>query len=1102
MEERARLDGCAQGFEARDEPTSNHRKRLGVVRARLDRSLVSVIARWTAWWLALPEGQGSRAARMLALVFVASMALAQVKAVQSGLFLAVCSRAEIPMAFAVSSVALAALAAALVLLSRRFDVVRVGETVLVSSMLGLVVLRVSASLFRGSSAMAFSSYVVLEGLSGVLVIQVWSVAAAATDARTAPRLLPVAGIGSGIAWAISGLAVGPLARAVGAESLLLGAALTLLAAFGLTRAMGRLDVSARASVGRGIGMRGGLVSSLRFIARVPLLRLVTALSLLALVTEEIMDFHLMAVAREEIAGSAALAGFFGRYYAVTSAIGTVLLAGPAARVFGRLGAVRALAVTPFVTLLAALVAVMVPGLTSAVMLRGVARVLKQTLWSTSQEQLHAPIGHARRAETRMTIRGVLAPAGYAAVALGLAELPEHLDDRWLAAVTVVLAATTLALVLAWARPSYVRALQRAVDERRLSLGSERVRREMEVDADAASVLAAEVLSEEPERAALAVEVLSGADQRLARGPLVEALRHPVSSVRRAAAEALGRIGDDADVVPIVVALERERESEVRAALATALGATTARNPDAGAEDVVAPLLGRASTEAEPRVRAALAVLAARRGRQGAALGEALLPLLGDEQVEVRRAALGALTRAAFGATGVTEAVRRCLTLGEADEPVAAAERIVALGVVPLLPDVIALLRDARIGPRVARALVALEANSTASDPPTATSTLASITLVAQRIASGRARGATLARKLLSHRDPRIRRSAVQAYVEAIRSGTRCPLPGPEVAPLLVAELRGAYRLVALQAALDAYRESNDAVAALRVEVHLCLEQRRADVLGVLSLAAEFGRRGSRGELLDAIEAARRVRSSERDAQIAELLEQVLDELPLGPARDPRGLRRAFVALFEFSWPRSLLNHASEVVEDLGIEPRADPFDLVLATEDPHLRRMAAAAFPEEYERRYPNPDEEERAMLPRFERLRSLRRVPLFASLPGDDLVSVAAVLDEVELDAGEFVFRRGDRGEELYIVVSGRVEIGEQGRVIATLGEAEFFGDLAVLDQEGRSADARAVEPTTLLRLRGADLRELMASRPEITLGIVRVLVARLRAASERLSG
>jgi CRP-like cAMP-binding protein len=140
-------------------------------------------------------------------------------------------------------------------------------------------------------------------------------------------------------------------------------------------------------------------------------------------------------------------------------------------------------------------------------------------------------------------------------------------------------------------------------------------------------------------------------------------------------------------------------------------------------------------------------------------------------------------------------------------------------------------------------------------------------------------------------------------------------------------------------------------------------------------------------------------------------------------------------------------------------------------------------------------------MIPRFERIRFLRRVPLFQSLPGEDLVSVASVLEELELEDGEVVFRRGDRGEDLFVVVLGTVEIGDAEHVLARLGETEFFGDLAVLDHEGRSADATARGATKLLRLRGADLRELMATRPEITQGVVRVLVARLRDASGKLS-
>ncbi|MFO0715032.1 MAG: cyclic nucleotide-binding domain-containing protein [Sandaracinus sp.] len=1049
-----------------------------------------MIARLFARWLDLPEGQGGRALRMLALVLFLSAALAMMKSAQSGIFLAVCSRGDIPWAFAASSVLLAALSAGFVSLARRLSTPRLAELALGLSALALLALRVVV--ITPSVARVFVTYVVIEALSGILVIQVWAVVTAATDARSARRLLPVAGIGSGLAWAASGFVVAPISARFGAPSLLVAAPMALVLGLACVRLLSRRDLHARdhAPV-RGRASDGGaLVPTLRFVGRVPLLRIMTALSLLALIVEEVMDFHVMAVAREEMHDAAEISAFFGRYYAVTSVIGIVLLAGPAARVLGGLGATRALAVTPLATLLIALVASFVPGLGPAVLLRGTARVLKQTLWSNSQEQMQSPIAHSRRAATRAAIRGVLAPLGYAVAAVMLALVPPHVDGRWLAALTALLSLVMLLLVVSSARRAYVGALERAVDERRLLLGTGRLRRAPSVDAEAAAILGREIASPDPMRAELAAEVLGAAPAASALSPLVLGLSHASAEVRRASADALGRLLAYDSLAPLVDALSAETVRENRVGIARALSDVVDRHPRAFEHPSLAALLERARDEADPRVAGTLVALAARRGRSGKELGEALLPLLRSEIVEQRRAALGELTADALVARGVVDAIRACIERGSPDERVEAAETTIALGVVALLPDVVALLRDATVGTRIARLLVALGDDAFGDGPsPSGQSTVASLTLMAQRIASKGARGDALVRRLLAHRDRAIRRAAVRALAEAVRAGEREQLPWSVAGPLLDAELRTAYRLVSIERGLDP--RSSEAVAALRREVLLRLDASRSDLLVLLSLAVGAERPSSRGTVIEAIEASRRSPSPERDAQVAELLEHAIDS--------PR--RGAIVGLFErlAADERLALGRREGLLDDDRDE---DALDQLIGLGDLHLRRMAAVAFGAEYARRFPSLHQEDLEMIPRFERIRFLRRVPLFETLTGEDLVSVAAVLEEIELEDGEIVFRRGDRGEDLFVVVSGRIEIGEAGHALATLGETEFFGDLAVLDHEGRSADATARAATKLLRLRGADLRELMATRPEITQGVVRVLVARLRDASGKLAG
>ena len=138
---------------------------------------------------------------------------------------------------------------------------------------------------------------------------------------------------------------------------------------------------------------------------------------------------------------------------------------------------------------------------------------------------------------------------------------------------------------------------------------------------------------------------------------------------------------------------------------------------------------------------------------------------------------------------------------------------------------------------------------------------------------------------------------------------------------------------------------------------------------------------------------------------------------------------------------------------------------------------------------------------PLFERRAFLRTVPIFEEMPGQELRRVAEMLTGVEIAASEVIFKKGAPGDALYIVRRGAVAI-KDGPVELSMAKAgDFFGELALLDNEPRSADAIAVEDTTLARLNGADFRELMARRPQIQERVLRVLVRRLRAASGRIT-
>ncbi len=109
-----------------------------------------------------------------------------------------------------------------------------------------------------------------------------------------------------------------------------------------------------------------------------------------------------------------------------------------------------------------------------------------------------------------------------------------------------------------------------------------------------------------------------------------------------------------------------------------------------------------------------------------------------------------------------------------------------------------------------------------------------------------------------------------------------------------------------------------------------------------------------------------------------------------------------------------------------------------------------------------------------------------------------------VELTAGEYIFREGDLGTEMYIIHEGKVEIlnrlGEEDRVLAVLEKGDFFGEMSVLEDLPRAASARAQTDSRLLQINGSTFDQMLQSNPEIAVRMMRKLSRRLRETDELL--
>jgi CRP/FNR family transcriptional regulator len=135
-----------------------------------------------------------------------------------------------------------------------------------------------------------------------------------------------------------------------------------------------------------------------------------------------------------------------------------------------------------------------------------------------------------------------------------------------------------------------------------------------------------------------------------------------------------------------------------------------------------------------------------------------------------------------------------------------------------------------------------------------------------------------------------------------------------------------------------------------------------------------------------------------------------------------------------------------------------------------------------------------------------LGRVPVFSTLEHDDLERIAALAVPRAFEPGQVVFREGDASDTCYVVRSGRaraVREHSDGRTItlATFGPGDIFGELAMFEDERRSATVEAVQATSVVAVLGPDMRRLMVEHPEISIRLVVALGRRLRETNDRLA-
>jgi CRP-like cAMP-binding protein len=162
--------------------------------------------------------------------------------------------------------------------------------------------------------------------------------------------------------------------------------------------------------------------------------------------------------------------------------------------------------------------------------------------------------------------------------------------------------------------------------------------------------------------------------------------------------------------------------------------------------------------------------------------------------------------------------------------------------------------------------------------------------------------------------------------------------------------------------------------------------------------------------------------------------------------------------------------------------------------------MARRALPEEerlsipwlMERKFERPTEKECAEL--------LGQLPIFSGLRQRQLRQIAKLVQFVQFDPGDFVIQAGEPGDSLYLILAGTARVIGKGRA-RPLRAGDFFGEMALLDGEPRSATITATSELRAIKLRRGQFTKVLAKEPRMAVAIMEELAHRVRRLEKAVS-
>jgi HEAT repeat protein len=886
----------------------------------------------------------------------------------------------------------------------------------------------------------------------IFINHLWTFTADYFDTVASKRLVPLFTIGASVGGVVGGIVAAGMTGIAGAASLVVGWALFLFGAAAVIR-IGRsrlrswgpidLEEADETSV-------EGIQGALRYVRASKLggALLVSAVGMiLALVVARYMWLDAFS---QRFPDPAALAAFIGLFLAATNAIEIAIEISVTPWLIRRFGVPSTNLIHPMLTLLSFAGLAYQYNIVSGAIARMNGEMLENALANPVRALLCNAIPLRFRGRVRAFIEGIAVYAGMS-IGGGILWALGNPEPFWLA-VAGGLASLTYLVANLGVRHEYLRTLVNELRAGRIdleSLGDEIGKWE----ASRLAELWEKLISKEGERPSTSLLKLikTLADQGVLE-PLKREVTHPSVDVRCSCITALASTGQ-IDVAPTLQSSLDDVEARVRIVAIEGLVRL-------GGKDLLGPHIEQLLDDPEPLVRAEAA---RRAGADGARVLEKMIA--SPDPAE----SIAALTNARSSLRDAVETRIR-----DADPGVRAA----------------ALKRIAEISPEPGIDLREI-------------------------------------RQALADHDQRVRSAAIyllanfegEEALEILAAALADPSSEVRFAAGSALVAYGDEAALAIESHLECESERTVS-AALRVAAHLGAEQSTTILLRELRLRVQHlwywliahqqltAAEGLAGRFLRAAFLDGVARNQRIAFQILELLEgssvvrNIEKALRFGATRSKGdaleilshlGDREAARLLVMYHEPGSLADRITAARKYVSIPDDPQQFIDDARKSNSEWIRMGALAVTAETE---PNQPEETR-----MERLLALKEIPLFHNLSLDQLEAVHQITKEVEYLPGEVILKQGERGDELFLLIEGRVRIFTNYGLPNESEKPEqravsSFGEMAVLHDGTRTATVVAADRSHLLRLDGNSLRELLMQMPEISFEMFRVLVARVRTA------